>query len=303
MRGKLELSIGLALLVSAVAAVGCSGRRDSSGDRSGAAGGGAARGSGGSLTIKGSDTMVILAQRWAEKYMEEHPGTSVQVSGGGSGTGIAALINGTTDIATASRPIKDREKEQVRQRRSADAHETRVALDAITVYVHNDNPVRTLTIEQLHRIYRGHVTRWSEVGGPDRRIILYSRENSSGTYAYFKEHVLDDLDFSLSAQTLPGTSAVINAVSRDPGGIGYGGIAYAQGVHALKIAPEGEEPVEPSLANAVSGQYPLARYLNLYTIGEPRGLVADFIEFALSPAGQELVEGVGYYPMPSDDES
>ncbi|HJL20193.1 MAG TPA: phosphate ABC transporter substrate-binding protein, partial [Sandaracinaceae bacterium LLY-WYZ-13_1] len=163
------------------------------------------------LSIRGSDTMVILAQRWAEAYMATHPETTVQVTGGGSGTGLAALINGTTDIANASRPIHDRERRYLRRNRGAEAHETPVALDAVAVYVHGDNPIESLTIEQLAGVFRGQIEDWSELGEEPGPIVLYSRENNSGTYAYFKEHVLDGLDFDASAQTLPGTAAVINA--------------------------------------------------------------------------------------------
>lgn len=253
---------------------------------------------GGTLTIKGSDTMVILAQRWAEQYMRSHPGATIQVSGGGSGTGIAALINGTTDIANASREIRPSERRTIAQRRGAEPEEARVALDALAVYVHQNNPVQSLTMSELARMYRGEVRNWSEVGGPDLPVVLYSRENNSGTYAYFKEHVLEDRDFAASAQTLPGTSAVINAVSRDRGGIGYGGIGYAEGVKTLPIAAEGGQPIAPTLQNATSGTYPLARYLHMYTVGAPSGLAADFIEWVRSPEGQALVEATGFYPLP-----
>jgi phosphate transport system substrate-binding protein len=246
--------------------------------------------------------MVILAQRWAQGLMDRDRAVSVQVSGGGSGTGIAALINGTTQLANASRRMKDREKAQVEETRGAAPHETAVALDAIAIYVQRDNPLQSLTLEQLKSIFRGQVTRWSELGGPDRPIILYSRENNSGTYAYFKEHVLEDEDFATTAQTLPGTAAVINAVSRDRNGIGYGGIAYSEGVRTVTISREGEPPVEPTLENATSGRYPLARYLYIYTVGAPSGPAAKYIELVLSPAGQQIVEGVGYYPLPRADE-
>ncbi|MCA9578000.1 MAG: PstS family phosphate ABC transporter substrate-binding protein [Polyangiales bacterium] len=250
------------------------------------------------LTIKGSDTMVILAQRWAERFMENNAGATLQVSGGGSGTGIAALINGTADIANASRPMKDRERAQVLERRGGEAHETRVALDALAVYVQADNPVQSLTIPQIRDIFRGTVTNWSQVGGPDHEIVLYSRENNSGTYAYFKEHVLEDMDFATSVATLPGTAAVINAVGQDRFGIGYGGIAYATGVRAIRVAAEGGEPIEPNMTNATNGTYPLSRFLYVYTAGEPTGLAQQYIAFVLSEAGQSIVEGVGYYPLP-----
>jgi phosphate transport system substrate-binding protein len=253
------------------------------------------------LTLKGSDTMVILSQRFAEKYMQEHPGTTIQVSGGGSGTGIAALLNGTTDIADASRPLKDSERTQIRARGHGDAVETKIAVDALAVYVNEHNPVTHLSIEQLQRVFLGQVHNWREIGGADAPIVLYSRENNSGTYAYFKEHVLQDLDFAATAQTLPGTAAVINAVSSDPNGIGYGGIAYAHGVHNLQLAARGStELVEPTMHNALSGRYPLSRFLYMYTAGAPQGLTKAFLDWAVSPdGGQRLVEAVGYYPLPT----
>jgi phosphate transport system substrate-binding protein len=264
---------------------------------SGGHGEGARGASGGTLTIKGSDTMVILAQRWAEAYMRAHEGTTIQVSGGGSGTGIAALLNGTTDIANSSRPIEDSERTRLEQRRGGAVRETRVALDALAVYVHEGSPVQSLTIAQLSDIFRGRVTSWSAVGGPDRPIVLYSRENNSGTYAYFKEHVLDGADFAAAAQTLPGTAAVINAVTRDPNGIGYGGIGYAGGVRTLPIAADGP-PIAPTVENATSGAYPLARHLYMYSAGEPSPTAADFLAWVVSPEGQALVEQVGFYPLP-----
>jgi phosphate transport system substrate-binding protein len=250
------------------------------------------------LTIKGSDTMVILAQNWAQAFMDANPGKVLQVSGGGSGTGVAALINGTADLANASRPIKDKERKQLMKRRGAEAQEFRVALDSLAVYVPAANEIEALSIPQLKKIFRGQTTNWKEVGGEDMPIVLYSRENNSGTYAYFKEHVLDNEDFSVAAQTLPGTAAVINAVSKDPGGIGYGGIAYSQGVRTVKVAAADGEPVEPTMKNATSGTYPLSRFLNIYSVGEPSGIAREYLDFVLSAKGQAVVEGVGYYPLP-----
>jgi phosphate transport system substrate-binding protein len=255
---------------------------------------------GGTLSVKGSDTMVILAQRWAESFMAAHEGAQVQVSGGGSGTGISSLLGGTADIANASRPMNDRERATLSSDRHAEAHETRVALDALAIYVHTDNAIASLTMEQLASIYRGQVTNWSAVGGPDRPIVLYSRENNSGTYAYFKEHVLQSQDFALNTQTLPGTAAVINAVSHDVSGIGYGGIGYAEGVRTVPITGADGAPIEPTLENATSGRYPLSRFLFMYTAGEPRGLAADFIGFVTSEEGQRLVEQAGFYPLPRE---
>lgn len=252
------------------------------------------------FTIKGSDTMVILAQRWAERFMRDHPGVTIQVSGGGSGTGIAALINGTTDLATASRSIKDQERSRIAEVRGQPVVETRAALDAIAIYVHEDNPIESLSIEQLRAIYRGKIRRWSELGGPDRRIILYSRENNSGTYAFFKEHVLDDLDFAAEAQTLPGTAAVINAVSHDPGAIGYGGIGFGSGVRTVPVTNGDGPAVEPTMENATGGSYPLARYLQLYSVGEPSGSIGEFLRWVGSPEGQALVDASGFYPLPHE---
>jgi len=253
------------------------------------------------LTIKGSDTMVILAQNWAQAFMKANPGKVVQVSGGGSGTGVAALINGTADLANASRPIKDKERKQLSKRRGAEAQEFRVALDSLAVYVPAANQIESLSIPQLKRIFRGETKSWKEVGGQDMAIVLYSRENNSGTYAYFKEHVLDNEDFAAAAQTLPGTAAVINAVSKDKGGIGYGGIAYAEGVRTVKVSPaDGEPAVEPTMENATSGKYPLSRYLNIYSVGEPSGIAKEYLDFVLSDDGQKVVEGVGYYPLPKE---
>lgn len=296
MRRLLVLVSTVALTCAAL--VACSGGHDRSAPRAEGTGTQPARG--GTLSVKGSDTMVILAQRWAEGYMASHPGATIQVSGGGSGTGIAALLGGTADVANASRPMNERERASLESERHASAHETRVALDALAVYVHAENPLPSLTMEQLAGIYRGRITRWSEVGGADQPIVLYSRENNSGTYAYFKEHVLGGEDFAVTAQTLPGTAAVINAVTRDPNGIGYGGIGYAQGLRTVPIAGTDGVAVEPTLENATSGRYPLSRFLFMYTAGEPSGLAADFITWVGAADGQALVEAAGFYPLPRE---
>ncbi len=251
------------------------------------------------LTIKGSDTMVILGQRFAEEYMKAHPGTVVQVNGGGSGTGIAALINGSVDLAQASRAMKDEEKAQVKQSRGADVVETPVALDSLAVFVHGANPVQSLSIDQLKQIFQGKVTNWSQVGGTAGEIVLYGRESSSGTYDYFREHVLAKEDFSPRVQTLQGTAAIINAVARDVRGIGYGGIAYAKEVRAIAIAQGGKAPVAPSEATVADGSYPLARNLYFYYLQGAPERVTRFVEYALSPEGQKLVADVGYFPLPA----
>jgi phosphate transport system substrate-binding protein len=251
------------------------------------------------ITIKGSDTLVILGQRWAEIYMQKNPGVKIQVTGGGSGVGIAALINGTTDVAESSRPMKDSEKNDVLQKRGLPAVELPVALDGLAVYVHEKNPVQELSLEQLKKIYTGAVKSWKDVGGKDERIILYGRENSSGTYAYFKEHVLEIADYYPTTQTLPGTAAVINAVSKDVRGIGYGGIAYLKGVKALKVRKDASGPaVEPTLENVQKNIYPISRFLYWYLAGAPKGEIKKLADWIVSEEGQSVVENVGYYPLP-----
>jgi phosphate transport system substrate-binding protein len=253
------------------------------------------------ISIKGSDTMVLLGQRWAENYMKKNPGATIQVTGGGSGVGLAALINGTTDIAESSRPMKDAEKTQLQQKRGVAVVELPVALDGLAVYVHEKNPLTELTIEQLKRIYTGVAKNWKDVGGNEERIILYGRENSSGTYAYFKEHVLENGDYYPTTQTLPGTAAVINAVSKDIRGIGYGGIAYLKGVKALKVKKNASTPgVEPTLENVQKNIYPISRFLFWYLAGQPKDQIKKLTGWVLSTEGQSVVTEVGYYPLTAE---
>ncbi|MEO5618961.1 MAG: phosphate ABC transporter substrate-binding protein [Candidatus Eisenbacteria bacterium] len=250
------------------------------------------------VTIKGSDTMVILGQRWAERFMETNPGAAIQVTGGGSGTGIAALINGTTDICESSRPMKDAERQQMQTKYGTPPHEIAVAKDGLAVYVHQQNPVRELSLAQIRDMYTGKITRWKEVGGPDAPITLYGRENSSGTYEYFKEHVLEKADFNASVQTLPGTAAVISAVGKDPNGVGYGGAAYLKGVQEVAIKADADSAgILPTAENVLSGTYPISRDLYFYLRKAPEGAVKTFIDFALSDEGQKIVGEVGYYPI------
>lgn len=247
----------------------------------------------GTVTIKGSDTMVILVQRWAEEFMKKNPGTRVQVTGGGSGTGIAALINGQTALAASSRSMKDAEKAKLK---GGAHHEVAVAKDGVAFFVNEKNPAPALTTDQLKAIYLGDLTNWKAVGGPDAPIVVYSRESSSGTYVFVKEHLLKNEDFAAAAQTLPGTAAVVNAVAKDKNGIGYGGAAYGKGIRELKVKL-GAEEVAPSPENVKSGKYPLSRDLYFYARGKPEGEAAKFIEFCLSPEGQALVESVGYFKV------
>jgi phosphate transport system substrate-binding protein len=250
------------------------------------------------ITVKGSDTMVILAQRWAEKYMQAHKDVTVQVTGGGSGTGIAALINGTTDICNSSRDIKDSERQLLKQKFNSFGVEIRVAIDGLSVYLNQANPVKELTMQQIRDIYLGKITNWKEVGGNNAKIIVYGRENNSGTYVFFKEHVLDGADYVSSMQSLPGTAAVANAVSKDKNAIGYGGAAYAKGIKDAAIKKDkNSKAYLPKLESIKSGVYPLSRFLYLYTVKKPEGAVKEYIDWILSKEGQSIVSEVGYFTV------
>jgi phosphate transport system substrate-binding protein len=250
------------------------------------------------ITIKGSDTMIILAQRWAEKYMALGNGATIQVTGGGSGVGISALINGTTDICNASRPMKKSERDKLKARFNSLGVEIPVARDGITVYINEANPVKELSLQQIKAIYKGEITNWKAVGGPDTKIILYGRENSSGTYVYFRDFVLGGADYSPLTQTLPGTAAVVNAVAKDKNGIGYGGAAYAKGVVHVAVKKDESTPAyQPTLETVKAGQYPITRFLYMYTRTKPAGDMKKFIDWALSEEGQAIVSQVGYFPV------
>lgn len=242
--------------------------------------------------------MVILTQRLAETYMASHQGESVQVNGGGSGTGIAALINGSVDLAQASRPMKGDEKSKAAQARGAEIVEQAVALDALAVFVHASNPVKELTIAQISDIFTGKTQNWNQLGGSDAPIVLYGRESSSGTYDYFREHVLSKADFSPRVQTLQGTAAIINAVSKDVKGIGYGGIAYAQQVRAVGVKSDAATPaVAPSEATVADNSYPLSRKLFFCYPANAPDRVTKFVKWSLTPEAQALVTQVGYFPL------
>lgn len=250
------------------------------------------------ITVKGSDTMVILAQRWAEAYMSKKQDVTIQVTGGGSGTGLSALINGTTDIANSSRPMKRSEMDKLKQRYNSLGVEVKVAKDGLSVYVHESNPVKELTLAQVKDIYTGKTSNWKDVGGVDGKIILYSRENNSGTYVFFKEHVLENEDFATRCQNLPGTASVVNAVSKDKMGIGYGGAAYASGIRTVLMKKDDASPaIAPSEETVLNDTYPISRYLYLYLKNKPTGGLKDYIDWILGPEGQALVSKVGYFPV------
>jgi phosphate transport system substrate-binding protein len=256
----------------------------------------------GQITAKGSDTLVTLAQKWAEVYMQKNPETKIQVTGGGSGTGFAALQNQTTDLANASRPIKPKEVTECIKAFKKRPTEYKVALDGLSVYVHESNPVTELTIEQLEQIFTGRITNWKDVGGKDETLTVYSRENSSGTYEFFKEHVLANKDFTAKAQTLQGTAQVVQAVAKEPKGIGYGGAAYSAGVRQLKIKKDASSPaIEPTEENIVNHTYPIWRFLYIYVNPSlDKGEVADYLKWIRSDEGQGVVKDIGYFPLPKN---
>ena len=249
------------------------------------------------ITIKGSDTMVILAQKWAEVYMKTNKDVVIQVTGGGSGTGISAMINGSTDICNSSRPLKQSEMDKLKDRYGSFGIEIPCAKDGITIFLHESNPVKELSIKQLSGIYAGKIMNWKEVGGPDADIKLYGRENSSGTYVFFKDNVVK-ADYAASCQTLPGTAAVVNAVKNDKYGIGYGGAAYAAGVKHCNVKKDDKTTAySPTPENIKTGSYPITRYLYMYMTNRPTGEIKKYIDWILSAEGQKLVVEVGYFPV------
>jgi phosphate transport system substrate-binding protein len=256
----------------------------------------------GNITVKGSDTLVILAQKWAEVYMGKHSETKIQVTGGGSGTGFAALQNKTTDLADASRKIKPKEIEACLKAFGKRPTEYKVALDGLSVYVNEANRLTELDLEQVEKIFTGKIKNWKEVGGPDAPITLYSRENSSGTYEFFKEHVLKGADFAATAQTLQGTAQIIQNVAKEKNSIGYGGAAYGAGVKHLKIKKDSGLPaIEPTEKNVVNATYPIWRYLYIYVNPAlDKGEISAYLNWIRSDEGQKVVKDVGYYPLPAN---
>ena len=250
------------------------------------------------ITVRGSDTMVALGQKWAEIYMHKFPSQTVQVNGGGSGTGIAALINRTADICQSSRPMKARERKKIQEKFGREVIEIPVAKDGIVIYVHKDNPISKISIPQLCKIYTGQIQNWKELGGEDHRIIVYGRENSSGTYEFFKKEVLKGADFADHVQTLPGTAAVVNAVSKDLYSIGYGGNAYSQGVRILPVSrTDTSQAIEANELSITMGEYPISRNLYFYLAKVPNDGIQHFIDWVLSDEAQAIVAEQGYFPI------
>ena len=253
----------------------------------------------GNITVKGSDTLVILAQKWAEVYMGQHGDVKIQVTGGGSGIGFAALQNQTTDLCDASRKAKPAEIANCIKAFGKRPTEYKVALDGLSVYVNPANTLTQLTVEQVGDIFTGRIKNWKEVGGPDAPITVYSRENSSGTYEFFKEHVLKGSDFAASAQTMPGTAAIVQAVVKDKNSIGYGGAAYGGNSKMLSIKKDDASPaIEPTEQNVENGTYPIWRYLYVYVNPNlDKGEIAAYLNWIRSDDGQKYVKGIGYYPL------
>jgi len=256
------------------------------------------------IQIKGSDTIVNLSQAWAEEFMAKHPEASIAVTGGGSGTGIAALINGTTDIANASRKIKKKELDDA-QKAGYYPEEFKVAIDALAVIVNPANPVKELTIDQLSGIFTGKITNWNEVGGKNEKILVLSRERNSGTHMYFLENVLrkgnekGPEQFAPSVLMLPSSEAIINETSTSESAIGYDGLGYiTPKVKTIAVAAKHGDPfIQPSKETATNRTYPIWRFLYMYTGFKPRGEIKAFIDFALSEKGQKIVEEMGFVPL------
>ena len=252
---------------------------------------------------KGSDTIVNLALAWAEKYQQEHPDVRISVTGGGSGTGIAALINGTVDIANASRQIKPEETAEAKSK-GVDPVEFVIARDAIAVIVNPENPVSQLTLQQISDIYSGKIKNWSEVGGDDRPIVRLSRETNSGTHVYFLETVLrlgqkdNKTLFSMDTLLLPSSEGIVYEVRQNPNAIGYDGLGYVpKDLKMIAIAKEaGGAYVIPSAETVNSGTYPIARDLYMYTNGQPTGIVKTYLDWIVSPEAQQIVTDLGFVP-------
>jgi phosphate binding protein len=247
--------------------------------------------------IKGSDTVLPVAQQTAERFMALNPDARITVTGGGTGVGISALLDATTDIAMASRPIKFSEKMKVKSA-GKEVEEVIVAYDALAVVVHPSNPVKQLTRQQLEDIFRGKITNWKQVGGDDRKIVVYSRETSSGTYEFFKESVLKNKNYMSSSLSMPATGAIIQSVSQTKGAIGYVGLAYlSPRVKSLSVSYDGKHFAPPTMESATDKSYPIVRPLYYYYNTENAGQVNPLISFILSPAGQEIIKKSGYIPV------
>jgi phosphate transport system substrate-binding protein len=257
---------------------------------------------------KGSDTIVNLALAWAEKYQDQNPDIRISVTGGGSGTGISSLINNTVDLANASRRIKEEEIENA-QNNGVNPIEYVIARDAIAIIVHPENPINTLTLEEISAIYSGEINNWSALGGDDRPIVRLSRETNSGTHVFFLENVLrlgdktSNLLFSTNTLLLPSSEGIIQETSQNINAIGYDGLGYVTDeVKVIGVASIlGGEFIFPSAETVNLGIYPIARDLYMYTNGEPEGQLANYMEWIFSPQAQEIVTELGFVPIKNTD--
>lgn len=257
-----------------------------------------------SIQVKGSDTMVNLGQAWAEKFMQDNSGSFVAVTGGGSGTGIAALINSTCDVAETSRSLK-KEEIKLAQDRGVNPIEHIVASDGIAVVVNPSNPVSNLAMDELRGIFMGIITNWKEVGGQDKRIVILSREVNSGTHVFFKEHVLrrgkekGPEEFAPDALLMSSSQAIADEVAGNSNAIGYYGMGYISSKQKTIAVAKDEKSgyVSPTVENVISGKYPISRPLFLYTNGEAKGLVKKFIDFCFSKEGQGIVAKIDFVPI------
>lgn len=286
---KLVVLVSLVALVGIVA-VGCGGGNQQSQEEY--------------IQIKGSDTMVNMVQVLSEEYMAEKEGASVSVTGGGSGTGIAAVINDKVDIANASRIMKDKEIQQAKDN-EVNPKRFVIAMDGLAVVVNGENSIGDLTVAEIGKIFRGEITNWKEIGGPDKEISLYGRQSNSGTFVYFRDNVLES-DYSSNMKRMNGNAQIVEAIKEDKAGIGYVGIGYVvedgkvvDGLNVLNVAKDTDSkaasPLKPE--NVKTGTYPLARPLNQYTNGKPTGAILDFIKYELSEEGQKIAVEEGFYPV------
>ena len=250
------------------------------------------------IILKGSDTVLPLSQKEAEQYMKSNKGASITVIGGGSGVGITALIDGTTNIAMSSRPIKMDERLKLQEAGKA-YKEIKIAYDALAIVVNPANKVGQLTREQIESIYTGKITNWKDLGGDDLKIVVYARETSSGTYEFFKEHVLNRKNYSASVLNMPATGAIIQSVSQTKGAIGYVGLAYVEKeVKAISVSyDKGKTFVKPSVQTAMNHTYPIVRPLFYYILSKQEAMVKPFLDFILSATGQSIVAEIGYIKL------
>ncbi|MCX5970435.1 MAG: phosphate ABC transporter substrate-binding protein [Coprothermobacterota bacterium] len=256
---------------------------------------------GGTIVVKGSDTMVNLASAWAEDYITGHPNVKITVSGGGSGIGIAALLNKTTDICNNSRPLKQEEVDKAKAG-GIDPVSTIVAKDGVAVVVHPSNPISELSLEQLAAIFGGKITNWKELGGSDTEIVVLSRDNNSGTHLFFKEHVIQVKDkkaeYGPKVQFLPTSQSIADEVARNPKAIGYYGLGYLSNQQKAVAVKSATGPaVLPSLATVLDNSYPVSRPLFCTTNGQPKGAMQDYLAWILSPKGQEIVRSLDFVPV------